>query len=141
METWKQFIENKKEKAEEKNGLDLDHDKEKGEPKHHQEAVKKAKKKMLEFFQKRRAGAAKIASEAHTKGGPAELTYWHFRSKDRCYQEVIFAIKNDRDESYFVQKCHEFVNKLKFNKLKQKDIQEILGKLEVFAEATAQLFN
>ncbi len=144
MKTWEQYLESKKskaEKAEEKNGLDLDHDLEKHEPKDHQIAVKKAKKKMLEFFEDRKAGAQRIANEARSKGGAAQLTAWHFAAKAQPYSEVLAAIRSNRDETYFLNKCYQLVDKLKFKKLKQQDFQKIMGQLEVWGEAVSELFG
>ena len=142
MKTWQQYLESKKaEKAEEKNGLDLDHDLEKHEPKDHQIAVKKAKKNMLEFFTKRKEGAAKIAAEAKAKGGPSKLTAWHFAAKAEPYSEVLSAIKADKDETHFLHKCFELVDKLKFKKLTQENFQKIMGQLEVWGEAVSELFG
>jgi len=142
MSNWQSFLESKSsEKAEEKSGLDLDHDGEKGESKEHKDKIKKAKDGLLEFFKKRKAGAEKIASEARAKGGPSMLTAWHFAAKSKPYSEVLSAIKNNRDESFYLNKCQQLANKLKFKKLKQKEFQEIMGELEVVGEALAEIFN
>ena len=135
-----QFIEEHDEHEEEKNGLDTDHDNEVGEPKKHKEAVKKAKKEMLEFFETRKAGAIKIAAAA-SKNGPSQLTAWHFRAKIQPYNDVLSAIRSDKNENYFIQKCTSLVGKLKFKKLKQEKFQELMGELEVWGEAVAKLFN
>jgi len=140
MQNYQQYLENQ-EKDEERNGLDLDHDKEKGEPKAHQQAVKKAKADMIEFFETRKKGAAKIATEAKAKGGPSMLTAWHFAAKRQPYTEVIAAIKSDKNEAFYLAKCNELVRKLKFKNLKQESFQETIGKLEVWGEAISQLFN
>jgi hypothetical protein len=140
MKSYQQFLENA-EQDEEKNGLDFDHDSEKGESSSHKSKVKAAKAKMLEFFEKRKAGAAKIAVEAKAKGGPSMLTYWHFSAKAQPYSEVISAIKSNKEPSFFLQKCQHLAGKLKFKTLKQEEFQKIMGQLEVYGEAYSQLFS
>lgn len=142
MKTWHEFLESKAERAEEKTGIDSDHDGERGESKAHQKKVKAAKEAKLAFFKKRKDGAAKIASEARAKGkGPAQLTAWHFAAKAQPYADVIAAIKSDRNESYFIQQCQHYAAKLKFKSLKQEDFQKIMGQLEVWGEAVSELFS
>ncbi len=142
MSYWNKFLESKSsEKQEEKNGIDLDHDSEKGESKSHKDKVHKAKQEMLDFFEKRKSGAAKIATEAKSKGGPSILSFWHFAAKSYPYTEVISAIKSNKPESYYLSKCQQLAGQLKFAKLKQKEFQEIMGRLEVWGEAISQLFN
>ena len=135
MFTWKQYCESKK------SGLDLDKDQEKGEPKEHIEKIKKTKEEMLEFFHKRKEGAAKIASAAKEKGGPSILTFWHFAIKNKPYEEVIKAIEDDKPKSFFMSKCKNLLSKIHCDKMSQKDFQELMGELEVAGEAMAQLFQ
>lgn len=101
----------------------------------------KTKANMLEFFHKRKKGAAKIASEARSKGGPSMLTAWHFAAKDRPYQEVINAIENNRPRDFFVSKCKSLLAKIRCGTMKQEAFQRLMGELEVYGEAAAQLFN
>lgn len=136
MKTWLEFS---VEKQEEKTGMDTDKDKERGESKEHRDKVKKAKEKMLDFFEKRKGGAKKIAQEARAKGGPSILTYWHFAAKDVPYREVIQAIKQDKDKSWFESKFRSNLSIIKPNMGQQK-FQEVMGRLEVFGEAIAELF-
>jgi hypothetical protein len=140
MLSYHQFVENK-EKQEEKSGLDLDHDKEKNESPKHKAKVEEAKKKMLEFFKKRKAGAAEIAAKAKSKGGASILTYWHFAAKASPYAEVIRAIKNDESESFFMSKCRQVFLTIHCGKMKQQAFQRAMGKLEVYGEALAELFK
>lgn len=141
MKTWHQYCENK-EKTEEKSGLDLDHDNEKGESKEHKDKIKKKKAEMIEFFTTRKSGAQKIAIEAQTKGGPSLLTAWHFKAKSNPYQEVLTAIKQNKPQTFFEFKFRSTLNKLKPNlKLTQEQFQKIVGELEVWGEVIAQLFN
>ena len=139
MKTWIYFLENK-EKEEEKSGIDFDHDNENGEPLAHQNKVKAKHKEMLEFFAKRKEGARKIANSAKEKGGPSILTAWHFQAKDSQYREVIQAIQENKDESYFKSKWKSILNKLR-NDMKQEQFQKTIGELEVWGEVIAQLFN
>ncbi len=143
MRTWDQYLESIKEGAEreeEKNGLDTDHDGEDKESPKHQAKVREAKRKSIEFFEKRRKGAVKIAGEAKIKGGPSILTYWHFSAKSAPYNEVLAAIKRDENEKWFKAKCNELIRKLNSN-MKQKEFQKLMGQLEVYGEAVAQLWN
>lgn len=94
---------------------------------------------MVEFFTKRKAGAAKIASEARAKGGVAMLTYWHFAAKDTPYTEVLAAIKAEKPESFYSGKMSSLLSKSL--KKGQQEVQELLGRIEVWAEARAQLFG
>lgn len=142
MINWQNFIESEnKEKEEEKNGIDTDHDSEKNEPKEHQKKVKEAKEKMLDFFTKRKEGAEKIAQQAKEKGGTSILTYWHFKAKAIPYTEVISAIKFDKPKEFFLNKCKNLLSKLNCEGMEQEDFQILMGKLEVWGEAMAQLFN
>lgn len=140
MISYRQFLENK-EKDEERNGLDFDHDNERGESKEHQKKVAAAKKEMLEFFQARKEGAAEIASKAKTKGGPSMLTYWHFHAKAIPYNEVISAIRNDKSEQFFLSKCRSLLHSVKCGSMSQQNFQVAMGRLEVWGEAWAKLFG
>ena len=115
-------------------------DHEKGESAQHKAKVKEAKKKMIEFFEKRKKGAAKTAEEAKIKGGPSILTYWHFAAKAAPYRDVLAAIKRDENERWFRAKCKELTRKLNSN-MKQQDFQKLMGQIEVYGEAVAQLWN
>ena len=128
------------EKAEEKSGIDIDQDKEKGESAQHKAKVTKKHSDNVTFFNKRRDGAAKIASAAQAKGGPTILTYWHFAAKDKQYAEVLKAMETGKDEQFFMSKYDEIMNTLHKTKFNQKSFQQIVGELEVWGEAIAQLF-
>jgi hypothetical protein len=140
MITWNQFTEGMEEK-EEKSGIDLDRDKEKGESAAHKAKIKKAKEENVAFFQARKDGARKIAMEAKAKGKIGLPTYWHFSAKEKPYMEIISAIKLDRPESFFVNKCKSLLSKIRIGKMKQQDFQRIMGELEVFGEAVCELFG
>jgi hypothetical protein len=111
------------------------------EPKNHKDAVKEAKKVKLEFFEKRKQGAAKIAAEARSKGGPSMLTAWHFAAKAQPYNDVLSAIRTDKDENFFMQKCLLLATKLKFAKLDEEQFQKLMGQIEVWGEAFAKLWH
>lgn len=128
------------EKKEEKSGIDTDKDKEKGESTAHKTKVLKKHAENVAFFNKRRQGAAKIATAAKEKGGPSILTYWHFAAKDKQYAEVLKAINDGKDEKFFMSKYDETMNILHKTKFNQKSFQKIVGELEVWGEAIAQLF-
>lgn len=140
MKTWNQFFESK-EKEEEKTGIDFDHDNEKGESKSHKNKVLKKRKEVLAFFEKRMAGAQKIATQAKAKGGPAKLTYWHFSAKHEQYLEIIKAIKEGKNEVYFRSKWKSLMSKLHNGSQKQEQFQKTSGMLETWGEVIAKLFN
>lgn len=95
---------------------------------------------MVQFFEKRAAGAAKIASEARAKGGPSILTAWHFAAKAKPYAEVLQAIKANKPESFYMSKCKSLMSSVRCGGMTQKSFQEVMGRLEVMGEAIAQLF-
>ena len=135
MLTYHQFIEDQnKEQKEEQNV-------EKNESPKHKAKISEAKQEQLDFFQKRKAGAAEIAQKAKKKGGASILTYWHFSAKATPYNEVIRAIKNDEPESYFLSKCKEIFATIQCGKMKQRNFQKAMGKMEVWGEALAELFK
>lgn len=94
----------------------------------------------ISFFEKRREGANKISIKSKKKGGAAMLTHWHFAAKDKQYQEVIIALKQNQSKTYYESKYKEKFEKLK-SKLDQKSFQSISGELEVWGEALARLFK
>ena len=134
MKTWQYFVESK-ESEEEKVGMDLDHDGEKGEAKSHKDKIQKKHKENIEFFKNRKNGAMKIAAEAKSKGGAAILTYYHFSAKAEPYLEVIRAIESNKEKKFFLSKFNALLPKLKLEKLSEKEFQELMGKMEVFGEA------
>lgn len=140
MRTWQQFLETH-ESDEERNGIDTDHDNERGESAEHKAKVKKAHAETVKFFKARKEGAAKIASEARAKGGPAMLTAWHFAAKAKPYQEVLSAIETGKDKSFYVSKCNNLLHKIRIGRMTEQHFQEVMGELEVWGEALAQLFS
>lgn len=103
--------------------------------------AKKRQEEILDFLQKRREGARKIYNDTASKGGPAQLTAWHFKAKDRQYLDAISAVKNNRPESYFKNQVNSLIGKIRAGKNKQKNFQELMGELEVWGEIYAELFG
>jgi hypothetical protein len=145
MITWQKFIEERSEKEEERNEkvpsvAHSDHDKEKGEPKEHQKKVADAHKEMISFFTKRKEGAAKIANDAKEKGTPAsQLTQWHFSAKSKPYTEVLTSLKANKPVSFYKQKCLESLKAISIERDSERQIQEKIGVLEVWAETYAKV--
>ena len=83
-----------------------------------------------EFADKRLSGAEKIADSAHKKGGPAMLTYHHFKVKLPYYKKAKEG-KMDIDEA-----TKEFEKTLKKISLSMSPIefQKEVGRLEVLGE-------
>ena len=73
-------------------------------------------KEFEEFADAREAGAEKIANKAHEKGGPALLTWHHFKVKLPYYKEF--------DETY--KKISSDMDQIEF--------QREVGRLEVLGE-------
>ena len=87
-----------------------------------------------EFAQKRHDGAKKIADAAEEKGGPAMLTYHHFKVKLPYYRE---AAKGDFDFAKAEKEYKELCEKLhgsEYSKLTQTQFQELVGRIEVLGE-------
>jgi len=92
------------------------------------------------FVEKRKAGAADIATRASSKGGYSQLTAWHFKAKSPVYKEAEKAIKEDRPVSFFTKKYNETMSKLHGSGLHtQKEFQKIMGELEVWGEVLIQV--
>jgi hypothetical protein len=139
MRSLEEFRESR-ERDEEKTGLDTDHDNEVGESLKHKKKFEAKHKEILEFFNKRKEGAAKIAKESAAKGGPSQLTVWHFKAKSSPYSEVIAAIKSGKDKSYFKQKWQSIHGQIHIG-MKQRVFQQAMGELEVWGEAIAEIFK
>lgn len=86
--------------------------------------------KFEEFADTRGKGAAKIASNAHEKGGFALLTWHHFKVKDSYYKKAQEG-KFDPEEAK-----KEFEKTLKSISLNMSQIefQREVGRLEVLGE-------
>lgn len=95
----------------------------------------------IDFFLARKSGAKKIADSAKEKGGVAMLTYHHFKVKDKAYNQVIKAIENGENISYFKKKCLELKKQLNLDDLSPIEFQKVMGELEVFGESYLKLLN
>lgn len=91
---------------------------------------------METFAQKRHDGAEKIADTAKEKGGPALLTYNHFKVKLPYYKKAAQG-KFDFDsyKKEYVKLCSELHSHMnKIEELDQTKFQELVGKLEAVGE-------
>lgn len=87
-----------------------------------------------EFAQKRHDGAKKIADAAQEKGGPAMLTYHHFKVKLPYYKK---AAEGDFDFEASEKKYTELCKRLseaKYSDFTQTEFQELVGRIEVLGE-------
>lgn len=103
------------------------------------QSFKDWKNKDQNLFQKRKEGAEKIANEARAKGGPSELTYWHFKAKLPEYDTVFQILNSDDPEPKIKKKFDELVSKIHSNLNSQRHFQEVMGRLEVYGEVLVQL--
>ena len=92
--------------------------------------------KFEEFANKRFNGAQKITDNAKEKGGPAILTYHHFKVKLPYYEK---AVEGDFDMEKSKKEYKEHLEKLYTStkedmNIHQIDFQELVGKLEVLGE-------
>jgi hypothetical protein len=97
------------------------------------EYVNRKQNENVQFCEDRKKGAAKIASEARAKGGPAQLTAWHFAAKLPEYDECIKAIKNEKPASYFHDQEMRLIRQLTGIR-NQRTFQEVMGRAEVWGE-------
>ena len=87
-------------------------------------------KEFEEFADAREAGAEKIANKAHEKGGPALLTWHHFKVKLPYYKKAasgkfdVEEAKKEFDETY--KKISTDMDQIEF--------QREVGRLEVLGE-------
>jgi hypothetical protein len=90
------------------------------------------------FVEKRKSGAAEIASKAAAKAGFAKLTAWHFKAKLPQYEICHKAIEQGKPNSFFENKFKELLSKINSG-MNQKNFQETMGELEVWGEVLIQL--
>jgi hypothetical protein len=91
--------------------------------------------KFEEFAQKRYDGAKKITDNAKEKGGPALLTYHHFRVKLPYYEKAAegkFDLAETKKE--FKEKLDELCGLSKDVDMGQVDFQKLVGLIEVLGE-------
>jgi Cdc6-like AAA superfamily ATPase len=91
--------------------------------------------KVESFADKRFAGAKKIACNAHEKGGPALLTYNHFKVKLPYYKKAaegkLDFSKAKKEYETLCNELHSFKN---IEDMNQTHFQELVGKIEVLGE-------
>lgn len=85
------------------------------------------------FAEKRMGGAEKIAKSAKEKGGPAMLTYHHFKVKLPYYKD---ASEGNFNYAASVKEFDHCVNTLakKMENMEQIEFQELMGRIEVLGE-------
>jgi len=95
---------------------------------------------LVQFLDKRAAGAAKIAHSSKEKGGFATLTAIHFAAKAKPYAEAEKMEKApdkdcDKCNAHYKKMAKEIHAKLAdLDKLSQKEFQALMGELEVWGE-------
>ena len=85
------------------------------------------------FAEKRLGGASKIADGAKEKGGPAMLTYHHFKLKLPYYKD---AAEGKFNFAAAVKEFDSCVNTLakKMDNMEQIEFQKLMGRIEVLGE-------
>ena len=100
------------------------------------EAKKEVKDTFENFAETRGKGAAKIADNAHDKGGLALLTYHHFKVKAPYYKKAAegkFDMeKAEKEYKELLEKLYKATSK-EVN-IPQIRFQELVGKIEVLGE-------
>lgn len=93
-----------------------------------------------DFSGKRYDGAKKIADAADEKGGPALLTRDHFRVKLPYYRKAKEGSFDPKDaKKEYSELCKRLHSKMEdIEKMKMKDFQELLGRMEVLGELLIQ---
>ena len=91
-----------------------------------------SKESLMEFINKRLAGAKKIQASAAKKGGYSTLTAIHFKAKFKPYNECM----KHADKAEFAKKAaDECFDKLKnWDKMSQREFQAVMGELEAYGE-------
>ncbi len=98
------------------------------------------KQKDITLFHKRKEGAHKIATEAKTKGGPAQLTAWHFAAKNPEYQKCLSILQQSNPQNTILSKYKSLLGKLNnIDDMSQQQFQELIGQTEVYGEVFVQL--
>lgn len=92
-----------------------------------------------EFTQKRLDGAKKTARLAQGKGGPAILSYHHFRAKFPKYRRAITDFDNKRDPKWLKSEYNRIKSRLNIDKLSQEEFQKLSGELEAIGELYIKL--
>lgn len=87
------------------------------------------------FAEKRLKGAEKITNNAKEKGGPAMLTYHHFRVKLPYYKKAMegkFDVEKSKKE--FKQKLDQLCDLSENVEMSQVEFQKLVGLVEVLGE-------
>jgi len=87
------------------------------------------------FAEKRFKGAEKITNNAKEKGGPAMLTYHHFKVKLPYYKKVMegkFDVEKSKKE--FKEKLDQLCDLSKNVEMSQVEFQKLVGLIEVLGE-------
>ncbi len=99
--------------------------------------------KLLEFLEARMKGASKIARQAELKGGPSDLTAWHFKAKLPEYREVISMVNSGKSSKEIKEYCRKRFRSLSHRmvspNIDQKEFQQLAGQAEVFGEVYNKL--
>jgi hypothetical protein len=87
------------------------------------------------FAEKRFKGAEKITNNAKEKGGPAMLTYHHFRVKLPHYKKAMegkFDVEESKKE--FKEKLDQLCDLSENVEMSQVEFQKLVGLIEVLGE-------
>ena len=87
------------------------------------------------FAEKRFKGAEKITNNAKEKGGPAMLTYHHFRVKLPHYKKAMegrFNVEESKKE--FKEKLDQLCDLSENVEMSQVEFQKLVGLIEVLGE-------
>ena len=87
------------------------------------------------FAEKRLKGAEKITNNAKEKGGPAMLTYHHFRVKLPYYKKAMegkFDVEKSKKE--FKEKLDQLCDLSENVEMSQVEFQKLVGLIEVLGE-------
>lgn len=106
----------------------------------YQESKQQPASKFQQFAQKRESGAKKIVDAAHAKGGPAMLTYHHFKVKLPHYKKAIAGKFDAADAKKQLKQLTEQLNDAVNGNIKMQQIEfqknvgliEVLGELLIF---------
>jgi hypothetical protein len=88
-----------------------------------------------EFSAKRLKGATKITDDAKKKGGPAMLTYHHFKVKLPYYKKASEGkFDLDKAKSEFQENLKKLCKLTENVDIQQVEFQKLVGKIEVLGE-------
>ena len=87
------------------------------------------------FAEKRFAGAEKITNNAKEKGGPAMLTYHHFRVKLPYYKKAMEGkLDLEKSKTEFKKYLDELCDLSENVEMDQVEFQKLVGLIEVLGE-------